>query len=101
VLGGRIRNGWKLMNANGVVVGEIKEMQKEKEKVEEAEKGMQLAISCEGIYYGKDVCEGEILYTYISKGEISRFENQPGLLSEEEKIIFDEIKKLVATSPFG
>ncbi len=101
VLGGKIRNGWKLMNTKGIVVGEIREMQKEKEKVEEAEKGTQLAISCDGIYYGKDVCEGEILYTYISKSEISRFETQPGLLNEEEKNIFDEIKRLVVVSPFG
>ncbi|NYZ76819.1 translation initiation factor IF-2 [Candidatus Micrarchaeota archaeon] len=100
VLGGKIRKGCRLMNAKGEVVGEVREMQREKEKVEEAERGTQLAISCDGIYYGKDVCEGNILYTYITKAEITQFESQPGLLSDEERLVFEEIKKLIVSSPF-
>ena len=60
-----------------------------------------IAVSCDGIYYGKDVNEGDILYTYITKGEIERFEKQTGVLTEDEKPVFEEIKKIIIGSPFG
>ncbi len=101
ILGGKIKKGYKLMNKNGDVVGEIREIQHEKEKLEEATSGMQVAISCDGIYYGKDVCEGDTVYTYISKGEIARFDSQPSVLNDEEKMLLEEIRKRVAGSPFG
>ena len=99
VLGGKIKKGCRLMNMKGDVVGEVREIQHEKEKINEADAGKQVAISCDGIYYGKDVNEGDILYTYISKGEIERFEKQ-GVLAEDEKPVFEEIKKIIIDSPF-
>ncbi len=101
VLGGKIRKGCKLMNRNGEVIGEIREIQHEKEKLDEAVAGKQVAISCSGIYYGKDACEGDILYTYISKGDIEKFEGRPGVFTDDERPVFDEIKKIVVGSPFG
>ncbi len=101
VLGGRLKKGARLVNKNGDIVGEVREIQHEKEKLDEAETGMQVAISCDGIYYGKDVAEGDVLYTYIPKSEIERFEAQPGVFTEDEKAVFEEIKKIVVGSPFG
>lgn len=101
VLGGKIKKGYRLMDGKGNVLGEIREMQKDKDKVEEATEGMQLALSCEGIYYGKEVNEGDILYTYITKSEIERFDAQPSVLNDEEKVLLDEIRKIVVGSPFG
>ncbi len=101
VVSGKIKKGYKLLNKDGNVVGEIREMQRDKDKVDEATAGMQLALSCDGIFYGKDVNEGEILYTYISKAEIERFDNQPAILNDEEKALLDEIRKIVIGNPFG
>jgi len=101
VLGGRLKKGARLVNKNGDIVGEVREIQHEKEKVDEAEAGRQVAISCDGIYYGKDVCEGDVLYTYIPKSEIEKFEGQPGVFNDDEKTVFAEIKKIVVSSPFG
>ncbi len=92
VLGGRVRKNYRLMNKSGEVVGEIREIQKEKEKLEEAKEGDQLAISCDGISIGKNVNEGDILYTYMTLNEIRKWENQSSMLSESEKEIFTEIK---------
>jgi translation initiation factor 5B len=101
VLSGKIKKGYKLMNKKGDVVGEIREIQHEKEKLDEATAGMQIAISCDGIYYGKDVCEGDTIYTYVSKAEIGRFDSKPSVLSDAEKALLDEIRKIVIGSPFG
>jgi translation initiation factor 5B len=100
VLGGKIKKGYRLMNKKGDVAGEIREIQHEKEKLDEAKAGMQIAISCDGIYYGKDVQEGDILYTYISKGDIERFDSKPSILGDAEKALLDEIRKIVVGSPF-
>ncbi len=93
VLGGRIRKGYRLMNSGGEVVGEIREIQREKEKVEEAGSGDQLAISCDGITIGKNVGETDVLYSYMTADEIRGWEGKSAMLSAEELAVFEEIRK--------
>jgi len=95
VMGGRIKKGYRLMNRSGEVVGEIREMQREKEKVEEASPGDQLAISCDGIWVGKNVNEGDVLYPYMTVDELKRWENQLSMLSGDEKALFEEIRGML------
>jgi translation initiation factor 5B len=95
VLAGRIRKNYRLMNKNGEVVGEIREIQKEKEKVEEAGVGDQLAISCDSMYIGKNVAESELLYTYMNEDELKKWDEQQSMLNEHEKAIFQEMKKIL------
>jgi len=95
VLGGRIKNKYRLMSKDGTVVGEIREIQREKEKVEEASVGDQLAISCEGMWVGKDVMEGDILYSYMTEDEMKRWDTQLSMLSENEKAVFAEIRQIL------
>ena len=94
VLGGRVKKKYKLMNKSGEIVGDIREIQKDKEKVDEAKSGDKLALSCDGIDYGKNVVEGEILYIAMNKNDLLSWETRLGMLTEEEKIILDEIKKM-------
>ena len=95
VLGGRIKNKFRLMNKAGLIVGEIREIQKEKEKVEEAASGDQLAISCDGMFVGKDVSEGEVLYSYMTEDEMKRWDTQLSMLNDEEKAVFSEIRQIL------
>lgn len=98
VLAGRIKSGYRLMNKAGEVVGEIREIQKEKEKVTEASTGDQLAISCDGIYIGKNVTEGELLYTYMIVDELKKWDGQQHMLSDSEKELFGEIRRVLVRS---
>ncbi len=98
VLAGRIKSGYRLMNKAGEVVGEIREIQKEKEKVIEASAGDQLAISCDGIYIGKNVTEGELLYTYMIVDELKKWDGQQHMLSDSEKELFGEIRRALVRS---
>ncbi|MBD3210513.1 translation initiation factor IF-2 [Candidatus Micrarchaeota archaeon] len=95
VLEGRIKKTYRLMNRDGEVVGQIREIQKEKEKVEQAKAGDQLAISCDGITIGKNVGKGDVLFTYMTKDELDRWTEKQDMLSEEEKRVFAEIKKIL------
>ncbi len=94
VLGGRIKRGYRLMNRAGEIVGEVREIQKEKEKVDEAAAGQQLAISCDGIHYGKNVNENDILYVYLTSDEIKMWEEKKAMLGGDEKAIFEEVKQM-------
>lgn len=95
VKSGRIKKGYCLMNKRGDIVGEIREIQHEKEKVEEAKAIMQIAISCDGINYGKNVEEKEELYTYITSEEAQKWEAQKELLTGEEKALLNEIRNML------
>jgi translation initiation factor 5B len=98
VLAGRIKSGYRLMNKAGDVVGEIREIQKEKEKVVEASVGDQLAISCDGISIGKNVNEGDVLYTYMILDELKKWDGQLHMLGAEEKELFGEIRRALVRS---
>ncbi|MEW6721639.1 MAG: translation initiation factor IF-2 [Candidatus Micrarchaeota archaeon] len=93
VLSGRVKKGYRLMDSSGTVVGEIREIQREKEKVEEASAGDQLAVSCDGITIGKNVNPSDVLYTYMTGDEIKKWEGQLQMMSDAEKALFEEIKR--------
>ncbi|MBU0532236.1 translation initiation factor IF-2 [Candidatus Micrarchaeota archaeon] len=95
VVEGRIKKNYRLMNKTGEIVGQIREIQKEKEKVEEAGTGDQLAISCDGIMIGKNVQERDILYTYMTSDEIKQWVEKSEMLAGAEKEVFEEIKKIL------
>ncbi|MFZ5500614.1 MAG: translation initiation factor IF-2, partial [Candidatus Micrarchaeota archaeon] len=95
VLSGRVKKGYRLMDKSGTPVGEIREIQKDKEKVLEASAGDQLAVSCDGMTIGKDVNEGDVLYTYMTVDELETWEKQLSMLSPEELELFEQTKRML------
>jgi translation initiation factor 5B len=94
VLGGRIKRGYKLVNKAGEIVGEIREIQKDKDKLDEGTSGMQLAISCDGIYFGKNVNENEVLWVSMTPDELKMWEEKREMLSGDEKSVLEEVKAM-------
>jgi hypothetical protein len=68
--------------------------------VEEAAAGDQLAISCEGVHIGKNVSEGDTLYTYMTKDEMDAWNEKSAMLNPDEQEIFEEIKKMLLKVSF-
>ena len=97
ILGGRIKREYRLMDKKGNIVGSVREMQHEKEKIEEGTKGMQLALSCDDIYYGKDACEHDMLYVFMTDEQVAAWMDRLSMLSEDEKEILEEIKRAKKT----
>jgi translation initiation factor 5B len=95
VLGGKLRKGVRLMNASGKDLGEVKGIQNEGKGIEEAAAGLKVAISSEDIVLGKDIREGDMLFTAMGKSQVFKWEERPGSLSESEKEVLDEIKRIV------
>ncbi len=95
VLAGRVKQKVKVMNADGKEVGTIHQIQSHGQPVQEAVKGEQVAISMREPTVGRQVKEGEILYTLPSSEEArllsTKFRDR---LSEEEQRVLDEIIRI-------
>ncbi len=95
VLDGKIKPGANVMDAKGNIIGEIKGIEEKKEAILEASVGMQVAISMDEVVLDKDIHEGDILNTYLTKEEIELWKEREELLTEDAKFALEEIKKII------
>jgi translation initiation factor 5B len=94
ILAGTLKTGCKLMREeDGKVVGKIKEMQKEKEKIDEAKKGEKVAIAIDGVTIGRQLNESSIVYSFLSDEDIVQLKEKEEL-SDAEKELMKEIKEI-------
>ncbi|MGQ4892039.1 MAG: translation initiation factor IF-2 [Candidatus Njordarchaeia archaeon] len=91
VLAGRIKPGEVLIREDGKKVGTIKQIQSEGKSVQEAVKGMDVAISISGGVVGRNIREGSILYVDIPERD-ARLINRKLMqyLSMDEREAFQE-----------
>ena len=95
VVAGRIVPGYQLISNTGEVIGKIKEMQSEKETLKEAKKGEHLAISMSEPTFGRQVREGQILYTNVGDEDFSLLLKEFAyLISEEEAKLLERIMEI-------
>ncbi|MGA2875342.1 MAG: translation initiation factor IF-2 [Nitrososphaerales archaeon] len=95
ILEGKLRQKCNVMNAEGKSVGSIHQIQEEGKTIAEAQKGKQAAVSMMGPTIGRQINEGDILYTLPADYEI-KILNEKFLmgLSEGEKTLAEEIVKV-------
>ncbi len=92
IIGGKISRGYKLMRRDGKVIGVVKDIQMENKSIPFAEKGRQVAISIDGAIIGRNINEGDIMYSFITSKEMDRLNTKE--LTEDEKVILEEIQKI-------
>jgi len=95
ILEGKLRKGSSLMNAEGVVLGQIKNIQSEGHSIDEATQGAKVAISSPEIILNKDVVEDEDVYVSMHKKQIFTWEEKKDSLTEKEQEILAKIKDIV------
>ncbi len=92
VLEGRLKQKVKVMNKEGKEVGVIQQIQSSGQPIPEAVKGEQVAVSMKEPTIGRQIKEGEILYTLPSSDEarllLTKFKDR---LSPEEVKLLEEI----------
>jgi len=92
VLAGRIKQGYKLINELGIFVGKIKEMQNEKAPVPLAKKGDQIAISMTEPTFGRQVNEGQTLYTDVRDSDRRLLSKEfANLIDDDERRLMERI----------
>jgi translation initiation factor 5B len=89
--GGILKKGERFINKDDTKIGQIKEIQEDKNNVQEVGKGKEVAISVPGINFERRLIVGESLYTNLSETEFRKFKENKHLLSSEEKTILQEI----------
>ena len=104
ILIGKLRQKISVMNEKGKKIGLIHQIQNEGKNLEIADKGTQVALSIKGPTVGRQINEGDILYTDLNSKQakflLERFSNR---LNEDEQEVFNFIlsKKREIDPAFG
>ncbi|MBN1644637.1 translation initiation factor IF-2 [Candidatus Woesearchaeota archaeon] len=91
VLSGTLTTGVSLMNKEAKVLTTVKGIQEEQKSLSEAEKGKRIAVSLSGVIIGRQVKEGDILYSLIPEEDFRNFKKYKEFLSSDEKELLKEI----------
>ena len=91
ILLGKIKPGYILMNKAGKIVGTVMQIQDQGKPINEAKKGMAVAISIKGeANVGRNIFEGDVLYVHISREDAKYLLNKYKSEFLEEEINYLE-----------
>lgn len=91
ILLGKLKTLTPLMNADGKALTIVKGIQLEQENLSEAKRGQRIAISMPDVIVGRQIKEGDILYSAISEQDFREYKEFKDYLSKEEKELLKEI----------
>jgi translation initiation factor 5B len=95
ILVGRLRQKVRVINDVGKRVGIIHQVQESGKAIEEATKGMQIAVSIKGPVIGRQINEGDVFYTDLNSKEAKMLEERfKERLSQEEEDVLGKILSL-------
>ncbi len=94
VLEGEIRQNYPIMNSKGERIGRILDIESDKTKLSSAVIGDKVAISVDDAVYGRNIIEGEILYTDISMSDVMKFDDVAEELTADYKEALSEIRRI-------
>lgn len=83
-----------IINNNGEKIGRIKKIQSEKNSVEEAGEGMEVAISIPGVNVERQLKDKEFLYSDVTENQLKNFKKNKELLSSGELRLLNEIAEI-------
>jgi len=93
VIAGLLKNGINLMK-DGQRITEVKELQNEGKKVSEAKRGEQIAVSMPGVTIGRQLKDGDVLYSDLTEDQFRVYKKMRKFINDEEVEILKEIADL-------
>jgi translation initiation factor 5B len=95
ILVGKLRQKIPVINEEGKKIGVIHQIQQSGKTIEEATKGMQVALSIRGPTIGRQINEGDIFYTDLNSKQAKLLnERFMPRLTEEEREVLNQIISL-------
>ncbi|MFQ5621359.1 MAG: translation initiation factor IF-2, partial [Candidatus Nanoarchaeia archaeon] len=91
---GTIYNNVQVMRPDGKVLAAIKGIQHEQDHLEKAERNKQVAISVPHVMMGRQLNEGETIYSNIPEEDFRKLKEFKEYLSEDEKEALREIAEI-------
>ncbi len=95
VLQGKVKVGTPLMKPDGTHLGIIRTMQEEQDNIQEAEKGMQVAISLPGVQVGRQIEEGDVMISALPENEFRQLKELRDYLDDDEVEVMKELAKIM------
>ena len=91
VLGGKLTKELNLISEDGGKIGKTKAIQHERNPVNEATEGQEVALSISGVNFERVLGDKKFLYTDIGESQFRKFKKNKDLLSHSEIKILQEI----------
>jgi len=95
ILSGNLKVNTPLMKKDGNTITEVKSIQHEQKNIEKAEKGKQVAVSLPKVTVGRQINEGDTLYSAVPEEDFRKLKELKKYLSQEEKEILKEIASIM------
>ncbi len=95
VVEGSIQENSQVMKQDGTVIGRINQLQESGKNVKESKIGARVAISIDGAIIGRNLKEGDDLYTVIPKKDYKTLKQNIELLSDNEKNALERISEIM------
>jgi len=91
---GQIKSGDPIMNKEGKPITSVKSMKDGQDNVNKALQGKQVAMAMDGITVGRQIEEGDFLYTDISEDDFKKLKELKKHLSKMEVEVLKEIAEI-------
>ncbi len=91
---GRVRSGDPIMKSDGQKLTNVKSLQENQEAVAVAEQGRQLAMSMDHVTVGRQINEGDFLYTDIPEEHFKKLKELKKNLTKNEIEVLKEIAEI-------
>jgi len=95
IMAGTLRTNVQLMNGAGEILSVVKGIQLEQENLAKVEKGKRVAISMPDVVVGRQVKEGDVLYSSVPEAHFRIFKEYKQYLSVDEKELLKEIAEIM------
>ncbi|UCD03538.1 MAG: translation initiation factor IF-2 [Candidatus Woesearchaeota archaeon] len=94
VMAGELRNNVDVMNENGTILGEIKTIESEGNKLDSAKTGEKVAIALMGPTFGRQIKEGDTLIVSVPESDFKKLKKKKNLLCGAEISLLQEIARI-------
>ncbi len=91
---GKIRSGNPIMNLEGKHLTTVKAMEENKESINVADQGKQIAMSMDNVTVGRQIHEGDFLYTDIPETDFKKLKELKRHLTKNEVEVLKEILEI-------
>ncbi|MEM0128106.1 MAG: translation initiation factor IF-2 [Thermoplasmatales archaeon] len=92
VLAGKIRVKTDMMKVDGTPIGAVKSMRTGETSLQESKQGDEVAIAMDSVTVGRQIKEGDILYSDIREREFKELKEQE--LNPDEQMVLNEIRDI-------
>jgi translation initiation factor 5B len=94
VVEGKLKEGVKVVNKNGEIIGKVSGIQNEGKSVKELKKGEEAAVAIGEAAFGKNIFEHDVLYSYITPNQFIELNKFIDEFSDEEKELIKKIREI-------